>query len=105
MAGIQKNPTTPMCQTPKNLNTFTCTHMFMATKTLTIMEDAYGMLKAAKTEDESFSEALRRVLSPRRAKSLKAYFGILSEEEGQGILDVLKENRKKEIELLKKRPA
>ncbi len=37
--------------------------MFMATKTLTIMEDAYSLLLKQKRTDESFSDVIRRVAS------------------------------------------
>ena len=37
--------------------------MFMATKTITIMDDAYDLLKARKLKKESFSEVIRRELS------------------------------------------
>ena len=36
--------------------------MFMATKTLTIMEDVYELLVRNKKDGESFSQELRRVL-------------------------------------------
>ena len=39
-----------------------CTHMFMGTKTITIMEDAYNLLKAKKEINESFSDVIRREL-------------------------------------------
>ncbi len=34
--------------------------MFMGTKTITIMDDAYELLKSRKRKDESFSAVLRR---------------------------------------------
>lgn len=37
--------------------------MFMATKTITIMDDAYDLLKKAKLKDESFSDVIRREFS------------------------------------------
>ena len=36
--------------------------MFMATKTITIMEDAYRLLKIRKRREESFSDVIRREL-------------------------------------------
>jgi len=39
-----------------------CTRMFMVTKTITIMEDAYRLLKARKKVNESFSDVIRREL-------------------------------------------
>ena len=35
----------------------------MATKTISIMDDAYEMLKALKTPEESFSDEIRRLTS------------------------------------------
>ena len=43
-----------------------CTHMCMATKTISIMEDAYRILLGRKMKGESFSEVIRRELSRRR---------------------------------------
>jgi len=45
----------------------THTHMFMATKTITIMEDAYELLKAEKTEKESFSDVIRKVIPKKKS--------------------------------------
>lgn len=38
----------------------------MATKTITIMDDVYRLLRAAKSEKESFSEVLRRKFQAKR---------------------------------------
>ncbi|MBT4539323.1 hypothetical protein HOI26_02230 [Candidatus Woesearchaeota archaeon] len=57
----------------------------MGTKTLTIMDDVYGMLVDNKLESESFSDELRRILSKKRTKKLSDFFGILSEDEGAGM--------------------
>lgn len=65
----------------------------MVTKTLTITEDAYGLLKNNKLESESFSEEIKRLLSPGKKRNLSDYFGILSEEEGAKIELALKKKR------------
>ena len=75
----------------------------MATKTLTITEDAYTMLKNKKMKDESFSEEITRLLSNKRKKSLMDFFGILSNEEGEGMLNDLKAIKEMNIKLLKER--
>lgn len=75
----------------------------MVTKTLTITEDAYTMLADNKLEEESFSEEITRILSKRRAKSLKDYFGILSEKEGEEMITALERKRAENRRLMKKR--
>ena len=73
--------------------------MFMATKTITIMEDAYKLLLDSKIEDESFSDEIRRILSQKRKKSLKDFFGILSEEEGEAMMKGLERSRNMDMKL------
>ena len=75
----------------------------MATKTVTITEDAYTILKNKKMKDESFSEEITRLLSNKRKKSLMDFFGILSNEEGEGMLNDLKAIKEMNIKLLKER--
>ena len=52
----------------------------MATKTLTITEDAYDLLAQKKLRGESFSQTIRRVLEPRRKRPLEDFFGIISDK-------------------------
>ena len=77
--------------------------MFMATKTLTIMDDAYKLLLENKMENESFSEVVRRVLSKKESKKLSDFFGVLSDKEGSGMLRELEKSRKNDIRLEKER--
>ena len=79
--------------------------MFMSTKTLTIMEDAYRLLADNKLEDESFSEEIRRVFSKKKTKKLIDFFGILSKETGEAMKRDLKRIRKEQMKLTKKRLA
>ena len=72
--------------------------MFIATKTLTITEDAYGLLKQHKMENESFSEEIARVLSPRPFK-LSDFFGILSDESADALEKNIKDMRKEHLRL------
>lgn len=51
----------------------THTHTCMATKTISIMDDAYELLKNAKNSDESFSDVIRRELSGK--KKISDFFG------------------------------
>ena len=75
--------------------------MVMVTKTLTIMKDAYALLVDNKLENESFSDEIRGLLSKRKRKKLSDFFGILSEEEGAEMLEVLEKKRAMNIELMK----
>ena len=88
---------------PQSLYTRTCTRTFMATKTLTITEDAYNLLAGNKLEDESFSEEIKRIMVKRSARSLKDYFGILSPELGAGMLEDLRKIKELNRKSLRKR--
>ena len=46
----------------------------MGTKTITIMDDAYELLKNAKNSEESFSDVIRRKLSSK--KKVSDFFGV-----------------------------
>lgn len=65
------------------------------------MDDAYRLLAENKLSNESFSDTLRRVLSNKKSKTLKDFFGILSDEEGEDMLRDLNRIKKTEIALLK----
>ncbi len=77
----------------------------MATKTLTIMEDAYRLLADNKLGNESFSEEIRRILTQKRKKKLIEFFGILSKETGNSMARDLKIIREEQMKLTKKRLA
>ena len=47
--------------------------MFMATKTLTITEDAYNLLAQSKRTDESFSELFKRKFGGLRISDIAGY--------------------------------
>lgn len=51
----------------KDLNTCMCKHMCMATKTITIMDDAYLLLLRNKVRNESFSQMIRRHFGKKRS--------------------------------------
>ena len=77
----------------------------MATKTLTIMEDAYEMLAHRKGKNESFSDVIRRVVG--KKNDIMQFAGAwkhLTKEEAEGrkrrILEMRKESTRA---LLKKR--
>jgi predicted CopG family antitoxin len=64
----------------------------MATKTITVTEDAYEALKALKTRGESFSETIIRVA---KRKPLSAFFGALSKESGERLERAVSELRER----------
>ena len=62
----------------------------MATKSITIKESAYEILKSRKEEDESFSDVIEK-LGKRR--SITDLVEVVSEEKGEEIADKMEENR------------
>ena len=72
----------------------------MTTKTLTIMEDAYNLLAAAKKEEESFSDVIRRITKKR---DLKTFLGVIDDKTGKRMLDDLKTIKEKDIAMQKGR--
>ncbi len=77
--------------------------MFMVTKTLTITEDAYLLLRQHKAKEESFSEEILRLFSQKRKKDLTVFFGILSDKEGEEMQKDLEKQRSANIQLLQER--
>lgn len=64
----------------------------MGTKTISISDEAYHILKGKKTEIESFSEAIVRLAGK---KSLASFFGVLSRESGEALEKEIDESRKR----------
>lgn len=54
----------------------------MGSKTISLDDEAYDLLKAAKLPDESFSDVVKRALSHARPK-LADFAGLLSDAEGK----------------------
>ena len=70
----------------------------MASKTITITEDVYQLLKLLKKQDESFSELIERLMANQQKDPLK-HFGIaknLSDEVLDEFEEAIKEGKKKD---------
>jgi len=67
----------------------------MSTKTISIRDDTYDLLKNAKREGESFSDVIDRLLTKEKG-DLSVYFGALKDEE---LLEGLEEDSRKIREL------
>ena len=72
----------------------------MATKTISITEEAYERLKYRKNETESFSQVINRMTNKRE---LSDFFGILSREEADLLEKTIEKNRKINSKLHEKR--
>ena len=66
----------------------------MASKTITITEDVYQLLKLLKKQDESFSELLRRLAMQVNGQKLEAFFGLwdMNDQEYKEIQEEIKRN-------------
>ncbi len=65
--------------------------MFMATKTITIMEDAYEALAREKLPAESFSDTIRRIT--KKEEGIEEFFGCWSEETAEEVKKAIEERR------------
>jgi len=66
----------------------------MVSKTITITEDVYQLLKLLKKQDESFSELLRRLAMQVNGQKLEAFFGLwdINDQEYKEIQEEIKRN-------------
>lgn len=62
----------------------------MATKTISITEEAYDRLKARKSETESFTDVINKITNKR---SIMELAGILTKEEGTKLEKYIRERR------------
>lgn len=65
----------------------------MGSKTISLDDEAYRLLKAAKLPDESFSEVVKRTLGATRPKIMDLV-GLLSETEGKAVAGTVRRLRK-----------
>ncbi|MBI4980721.1 antitoxin VapB family protein [Candidatus Woesearchaeota archaeon] len=66
----------------------------MGTKTISIMDDAYNLLRALKSKDESFSDEIRRIASSREGiMDLAGAWNDLSKEEAENIKKSIRKMR------------
>ena len=75
--------------------------MFMSTKTITVTEDSYVMLKSAKREDESFSELIKRLFAPK--VDVMQYAGLITEHEAYQMKRSILELRENSVKRLRQR--
>lgn len=68
----------------------------MATKTITVTENAYEALKSLKDKNESFSETILRVA---KRKPLSYFYGALSKETGERLEKDIMESRERHKKL------
>lgn len=70
----------------------------MATKNISITEEAYRRLASLRRNNESFSEIINRV-STRNKTKLSGFFGILSKKAGEELEDNIKKSRNEHAKL------
>ncbi len=68
-----------------------CIHSTMSTKTISIREEVYDILKNLKRENESFSDVIEK-LAKKRKSDLSQYFGVLKDSR---VLNEIEEDYKK----------
>ena len=71
----------------------------MAVKTITITEEAYNHLKSAKSEEESFTEAIIRIT---KKDPLAGLIGLLTKKEAKDMREHIKSSRTATEERIKK---
>ncbi|MBI2449412.1 antitoxin VapB family protein [Candidatus Pacearchaeota archaeon] len=76
----------------------------MATKNISVTEEAYKILERNKKDNESFSKVIVREIGKKgNIKRLREFYGILSKEAGDALEKSILEARKLHREMHKKR--
>ena len=65
-------------------------HIHVATKTISITDEAYGILKSRKSTTDSFSEVIVKLAGK---KKLSSFFGALSKESADALEKSVKDAR------------
>lgn len=74
----------------------------MGTKTVSLADDAYDLLKGEKREGESFSDVVRRLLGESQP-SLTELAGFLDEETAREVEETIEEMRRQDLEAQRER--
>lgn len=74
----------------------------MGTKTVSLADDAYTLLKGEKREGESFSDVVRRLLGDEQP-SLTELAGFLDEETAREVEETIEEMRRQDLEAQRER--
>ena len=65
----------------------------MGSKTISLDDEAYGLLRTAKQPEESFSDVVKRTFGPSRPR-LGALAGLLADKEGADLANAVKRMRR-----------
>ena len=76
----------------------------MGTKTISLEDSAYELLRAAKRPGESFSEAIRRILAGREP-SFSDFRGLIDRRGARGLADAIARMREEDIRAQAARPS
>lgn len=74
--------------------------MYMTSKTISVSEDAYDLLKKMKLKGESFTETIRRLAKRRRLTDCAGLWSDVPEEEMEALRSSIEELRQSASESL-----